>query len=144
MDLSSNNTNQRALYVTLTGMKPRTAAEEFFQRFHEDPEAAKAYESAARRIAMFDDVIRALDTRRTEFGLTKADLARRADMPAAAVRRLFSQQHKNPTLSTLLTVADVLDLELTVHSRDTLGSLTVAPAPTRRPSGASRTHRRTA
>jgi transcriptional regulator with XRE-family HTH domain len=61
---------------------------------------------------MFDDVVHSLDSRRVEMGLTKAELARRADTPPAAVRRLFSQQQKNPTLSTLVAIADALDLRI--------------------------------
>jgi transcriptional regulator with XRE-family HTH domain len=69
---------------------------------------------------MFDDVVHSLDSRRVELGLTKAELARRADMPPAAVRRLFSQQQKNPTLSTLVAIADALNLRVTASSDDDL------------------------
>jgi transcriptional regulator with XRE-family HTH domain len=61
---------------------------------------------------MFDDLVRSLDTRRQELGLTKADLAQRSKLPPAAVRRLFSQQHKNPTLTTLVAIADALDVRV--------------------------------
>ncbi|MGH9129858.1 MAG: helix-turn-helix domain-containing protein [Acidimicrobiales bacterium] len=67
---------------------------------------------------MFDDVVRLLDARRLRLGITKAELARRADMPAAVVRRLFSQQHKNPTLTTLVALADSLGLKLTLGSSE--------------------------
>jgi transcriptional regulator with XRE-family HTH domain len=67
---------------------------------------------------MFDDVVHSLDSRRVELGLTKAELARRADMPAAAVRRLFSQQQKNPTLSTLIAIADALNLRVAASVDD--------------------------
>jgi hypothetical protein len=55
--------------------------------------------------------------RRQELGLTKADLAVRANMPAAAIRRLFSQQQKNPTLVTLVAIADALDVSISVKAR---------------------------
>jgi transcriptional regulator with XRE-family HTH domain len=71
-------------------------------------------------MAMFDDVICSLDARRVEIGLTKAELARRADMPPAAVRRLFSQQQKNPTLTTLIAIADALDLRTGTSGDETL------------------------
>jgi transcriptional regulator with XRE-family HTH domain len=67
---------------------------------------------------MFDDVVHSLDARRVELGFTKAELARRADMPPAAVRRLFSQQQKNPTLTTLMAIADALDLRVTASAVD--------------------------
>lgn len=93
-------------------MRPRTAAEEHLARNCSESEYAAAYEVASRRVAMFDDVVRCLDARREELGMTKAELARRADMPPAGVRRLFSQQHKNPTLTSLVAIAEALDLHL--------------------------------
>ena len=101
-------------------MRPRTAAEKYLDHRRSDPEYAEAYETASRRVAMFDDVVQSLDSRRVELGLTKADLARRADMPAAAVRRLFSQQQKNPTLSTLIAIADALNLRVAASADDGL------------------------
>ena len=93
-------------------MRPRTGAEKYLDHRHSDPEYAEAYEKASRRVAMFDEVMHALDSRRVDLGLTKAELARRADMPPAAVRRLFSQQQKNPTLSSLVAIADGLNLRV--------------------------------
>lgn len=132
-------------------MRPRTAAEKYLDHRHSDPEYAEAYETASRRVAMFDDVVRALDSRRVDLGLTKAELARRADMPPAAVRRLFSQQQKNPTLSTLVAIADALNLRVTAsidnglkldeasnHPREALTGVTGGR------SRASETRRRTA
>jgi DNA-binding phage protein len=97
-------------------MKPRTAAEDRFATLRSEPKYGQAYQVASRRIAMFD-VVRSLDARRQELGLTKADIAVRANMPAAAVRRLFSQQQKNPTLITLVAIADALDLSIPVKAR---------------------------
>lgn len=134
-------------------MKPRTAAEERFATLRSDPEYGEAYQTASRRITMFDDVVRTLDARRQELGLTKADVAVRAKMPAAAVRRLFSQQQKNPTLVTLIALADALDLRISVMPRiDTTERSTDADPPrpsvrgsaTGAPSHTSETPRRTA
>ncbi len=134
-------------------MKSRTAAEDRFARLRSEPEYGEAYQMASRRIAMFDHVVRSLDARRQELGLSKADVAARANMPAAAVRRLFSQQQKNPTLVTLVAIADALDLRISVmpqeevterstmltpRYRSTPGSVTEAPFRT------SETRRRTA
>jgi DNA-binding phage protein len=116
-------------------MQPRTAAEERFARLRSDPEYGEAYRAATRRITMFDDVVRSLDARRQELGLTKADLASRASMPAAAVRRLFSQQQKNPTLATLVAIADALDLCISVLPREDVAERLSTSSP--RPLGAS-------
>jgi DNA-binding phage protein len=141
-----------AINVTLGFVKPRTAAEEHLARRHADPDYAAAYETASRRIAMFDEVVRSLDVRLKELGLTKAELSRRANMPPAAVRRLFSQQRKNPTLTTLVAIADALDMHLCMVPRDNsiaqmdvgTGSHAVAPTVNEEPSPASGTRRRTA
>jgi transcriptional regulator with XRE-family HTH domain len=132
-------------------VKPRTAAEEHLARRHADPEYEAAYETASRRIAMFDEVVRSLDIRLKELGLTKAELSRRADLPAAAVRRLFSQQRKNPTLTTLVALADALGMQLRLIPKDDAvrqvadgGGHEDAPNLTEEPSHASGTRRRTA
>jgi DNA-binding phage protein len=123
-------------------MKSRTAAEEYFSARRADPEYGEAYATAVRRVQMFDEVIRSLDTRRGELGLSKAELARRAGMPPAAVRRLFSQQHKNPTLSSLVALADALSMDLrAVSPRSSTPPVSIS---NQVPSRASGTRRRTA
>jgi DNA-binding phage protein len=92
--------------------KPRTGAEGYLARRLEDPNYREAYEEARERIAQIDSVISALDARREELQLTKAELARRAGVKPEAIRRLFSAEHPNPTLSTLVALAGALDLEL--------------------------------
>jgi hypothetical protein len=93
-------------------------AEDYFAERRTDPEYESEYQAASRRIGMFDDAVRALEERRQELKLSKADLARRADLPPAAVRRLLSQQHKNPTLTTLVAIADALHLRLSFVSNE--------------------------
>ena len=108
-------------------MRPRTAAEKHLDRQLSDPSYASAYERASRRTAMFDDVVRSLEARREELGMTKAELARRADMPPAVIRRLFSQQHKNPTLASLAAIADALELKICVAPGESLPRLSISP-----------------
>lgn len=88
-----------------------TGAERYFARQLEDPEYRRLYEEARARIDRIDSIVRALDERREDLQLTKADLARRADMKPEAVRRLFSAESPNPTLTTLVALADALDLD---------------------------------
>jgi DNA-binding phage protein len=118
--------------------KGRTGAERYLAERVEDPVYRTAYEQAKERIEQIDNVIRALDERRAELNLTKADLARRAGVKPEAVRRLFSAEKPNPTLNTLVALAGALGLEL-------------RPAPRRPRTGATRprskasgTRRRTA
>ena len=120
------------------GMTRRpTGAERYFARRLEDPEYSAAYNEARARIDQTDSVIRALDDRRVALNLTKAELARRAGAKPEAIRRLFSAERPNPTLSTLVALAGALDLELVPAPRKKSGV-------TRRPSGASETRCRSA
>jgi DNA-binding phage protein len=117
--------------------KTRTGAERYLARRLEDPEYRQAYEEARERIDQIDSVIRALDARREALDLTKAELARRAGVKPEAIRRLFSAEKPNPTLTTLVALAGALDLEILPTPR--------RGASTRRArSSASGTRRRTA
>ena len=92
--------------ATLSGMAAaQTGAERYFARRLEDPEYRQAYEEARERIEQIDSVIRVFDARREELQLTKAELARRAGVKPEAIRRLFSAEKPNPTLTTLVALA---------------------------------------
>jgi len=115
----------------------RTGAENYLAERLEDSAYRYAYEEARVRIAQIDSVISALDNRREELRLTKAELARRAGVKPESIRRLFSAEHPNPTLSTLVALAGALDLELRPTPRDDEPILTGR-------SSTSRTRRRSA
>ena len=91
------------------------------QRLHardmEDPEYRAAYERAAREIAETDAVIRALDTLRTDLGMSKAELARRVGRNASSVRRLFTAGHARPELPLIVAMAAALGAEIRVVPR---------------------------
>lgn len=114
-----------------------TGAERYFAARMKDPEYRAAYEAARTRIDQIDAVLRALDERREALNLTKAELGRRAGIKPAAIRRLFSAEHPNPTLDTVVALAGVLDLELRPTPRKRAAAVTGARF------GASRTPRRT-
>lgn len=123
-------------------MTERTGAEEYLDTRLHSPEYREAYERARRRIDQIDRVIRALDDRREELNLSKAELARRAEMPPEAVRRLLSAEHPNPTLHTLVAIAEALGLDF-APAQKTAPRSTRSSA-TRARSGASGTRQRTA
>jgi hypothetical protein len=95
----------------------RTGAEKYLAGRMNDPAYRAAYNAAKRRIAQVDALVQALDERREQLGITKAELARRADLAPEAVRRLFSVDGPNPTATTLVALADSLDLELLPRPR---------------------------
>lgn len=96
----------------------RTGAERYLAKRAEAPGFAEAYEQARRRIDQIDQLVLALDERREALGMTKAELARRADIAPEAVRRLFSADSPNPTIGTLTALADSLGLELVPSERN--------------------------
>lgn len=95
-------------------MKTATNAEEYFRKRHEDPGYATAFARSQRRIAAIDAVVSTLDEYRMKQGLSKAELARQAGLPPEAVRRLFSVSHRNPTLKTIVAIADALQIGVVV------------------------------
>lgn len=115
----------------------RTGAERYLARRLEDSEYRQAYEDASERIEQIDSVIRAFDARREELHLTKAELARRAGVKPEAIRRLFSAEKPNPTLTTLVALAGALDLEIRPSPRGRVSTSRVRSA-------ASGTRRRSA
>src|SRR5271170_3709871 len=111
-----------------------TGAEHYFEaRAAQSREYRQALDAARARIAAVDGVVRALDERRRELGLSKAELARQAGMRPEVVRRLLGGSPANPTLATVISLASAMSLDITIS-----GSVD------RRQSGASETHRRTA
>jgi transcriptional regulator with XRE-family HTH domain len=71
-----------------------------------------AYREARRRIDQIDCLVRALDERREELGMSKAELARCTQLAPELVHGLFSVGSLNPAIGTLTAIADALELEL--------------------------------
>lgn len=111
-----------------------TGAQRYFEaRAAKSPEYREALEAARIRIAAVDGLVRALDERRIDLGLSKAQLARQAGMRPEVVRRILGAGPANPTLSTVISLASAMSMDVTIS----------APAD-RAQSDASGTRRRTA
>lgn len=80
-----------------------------------DPAFASAYTEARARIDAIDQVMRSLDSAREERGLSKAELARRIGVRPESIRRLFSAPSPNPTLDTVIAVAQALNLDVIIR-----------------------------
>jgi DNA-binding phage protein len=102
--------------------RSRTGAERYIAEQKQDQEFRAAYEATARRVQRIDALVRAIDSRREELGLTKAELARHAGMPPEVVRRLFSVDQPNPTAATLVALAEALGLEVVALPRERAAS----------------------
>lgn len=96
-------------------MPELTGAERYLRDRRADPAYDRAYTAARRHVDQIDAIIRALDQRRCNLKLSKAELARRADLRPEVIRRLFSAESPNPTLSTVVALAGALELELTAE-----------------------------
>jgi transcriptional regulator with XRE-family HTH domain len=80
-----------------------------------DPQFLRDYVAESVRIATIDRLVNELDTARQTAGLTKAELARAIGSDPAALRRLFSSGHVNPTLGTLAEVAAALGMRVSLE-----------------------------
>jgi DNA-binding phage protein len=90
----------------------KTAFEKYFDRRMNDPAFASAYREARAVVDSTDALIRALDKARLLVGVSKADLARQIEARPEIVRRLFTADNANPTLATVLKLADALGFHL--------------------------------
>jgi DNA-binding phage protein len=110
-----------------------TGAERYLARRLADPEYRDAYEAARARIDAIDGLLQAIDERRVALNLSKAELARRAGLKDSAVRRLFSASRPNPTLGTVVALAEVLELEIRPAPRARPAATAVRSAGSRTP-----------
>ena len=83
----------------------KTEFDRDFDSWAQDPQFAEEYALERIQIDAIDRIVRALDAARQERGMTKADVARAAGLPAQSVRRFFTQSPQNPTLSMTVAIA---------------------------------------
>lgn len=94
----------------------KTGFDKFFDAQLKDPDFASGYERAKREIDAVDRIVRALDEARVEVGMSKAELARRISSTPEVVRRLLTEEHANPTIATVVKLANALGLRLELVS----------------------------
>ena len=92
----------------------RTAFDEFFDEQMESPAVADAYRHARDEIDSVDRFMRALEAARSSHGLSKAELAKRSQLPAETVRRLLTTERANPTIATVLSMLRPMGLGLRI------------------------------
>src|SRR2546430_15695433 len=94
--------------------RQRTAFDAFFDEQLGDPAVASAYAEARAQVDQVDQFMRALEAARAIRRISKAELARRSEMPAAAVRRLLTAEDANPTIATVLGMLRPMGLGLQI------------------------------
>ena len=105
------------IYVTLylrkkVEMQTKTGAERYFESRGKTGAYRDAYHRERESIDEVDRIVDAIEERRLALGLSKAELARRVGSAPESVRRLLSDKHSNPTLSTIVSLAKVLDMDI--------------------------------
>ncbi len=90
----------------------KTAFDRYFEARMKDPSFADEYRRERREIDAIDTVIRALDAARVRVGFSKADLARRIGARPEFVRRIFTSSARNPTLKSVVKMADALGMHV--------------------------------
>jgi ribosome-binding protein aMBF1 (putative translation factor) len=99
------------------GEKSGTRWRQIRARALADPAARAQYERTYRMVLLTRQLLQAIDAERERAGLTKAELAGRAGTNPAAIRRLLTSDSGNPTLRTVIGVADALGLEISIQAR---------------------------
>ena len=97
----------------------RTGAEQYFDERLTDPEYRVHYEAARRRTNQFDAIIRLIEQRRIEMGLSYVDLACRADLAVDPedVERIHSLEMPNLPFRSVVDLADAVGLELVANQK---------------------------
>ena len=97
-----------------------TAEEEaiFKQAAAEDDAEMETLRAEARadfqRLQRLHDAVKTLRAEREAQGLSLADMEARCGITRAALSRLENDPHPNPTIQTLMRIADALGVELTI------------------------------
>ena len=72
----------------------------------DSPDARERYEQTRRAVLQTRLLLQLIDAEREKAGMTKAELAERVGTNPAALRRLLSSESGNPTLRTIISIAD--------------------------------------
>ncbi len=102
----------RNFYVTLGLMARKTAFDRYADEALKKPGTRAAYDKARAEIETVDRLVRALDAVRIDAGVSKANLARLISAKPEIVRRLFTSKTSNPTLGTVVKLAEALGCTL--------------------------------
>ncbi len=90
----------------------QTAFDRYVAEQKESPSFAKELAESRREVDAVDQIVRALDTVRVAEGMSKAELARAISAKPETVRRLFTKASPNPTLATVVSLAEALGYRL--------------------------------
>jgi transcriptional regulator with XRE-family HTH domain len=98
----------------MASKRKKTGFDKFFDEQIRDTKFREGYEKIRSEIDVVDGLVRALDTARMDLNLSKAELARRIAAEPAMIRRLFTADQANPTLATVVKIAEALGYDLSL------------------------------
>ncbi|TVR20020.1 MAG: helix-turn-helix domain-containing protein [Nitriliruptor sp.] len=87
------------------------------ERDRREPGFAASVEAELAEIRVFDDVVNVVLDRLSELGWTREELAARADLNAASLRRLLTSSSANPTFATMMSIAEALGLRIELREQ---------------------------
>ena len=87
---------------------------------------AAVTEAELAEIRAFDDVVNVILDRLSELGWTREELATRADLNAASLRRLLTSPSANPTFTTMMSIAEALGLRFEIHEQTSVDQMLAA------------------
>ena len=85
------------------------------ERDRPEPGFAAAVEAELAEIRAFDDVVNVVLDRLSELGWPREELAARAELNAASLRRLLTSSCANPTFATMMSIAEALGLRIEIR-----------------------------
>lgn len=91
------------------------AFDEFLSDQLTDPSFKAGFERKLAKVKSIAEVLHVIESVRAQENLPKAEVARRMDRRPEAVSRLLRGEGSNPTLDTLVDLADALGLELDIR-----------------------------
>ena len=96
------------------------------ERDRREPGFTMAVEAELAEIRAFDDVVNVILDRLSELGWTREDLAARADLNAASLRRLLTSPSANPTFATMTSIAEALGLRIDISEQTSVEEMLAA------------------
>jgi len=96
------------------------------ERDRREPGFAAAVEAEQAEIRAFDDVVNVVLDRLSDLGWTREELAVRAHLNAASLRRLLTSSSANPTFATMMSIAEALGLRIEIREQTSVEQMLTA------------------
>ncbi len=91
------------------------AFDEFLTEKLTDPTFKAGFERRLAKVKSIAEVLHVIESVREQKSITKVEVARRMDRKPEAISRLLRGEGANPTLDTLVELADAIGLELDIR-----------------------------